>query len=36
MELDKKRTLKIIKAAIKEDMGIGDVTTVGTVHKLRA
>lgn len=36
MELDKKRTLKIIKAAIKEDMGIGDVTTVGTVHKLES
>ena len=33
MELDKTRTLKIIKAALKEDIGFGDVTTVNTVHK---
>jgi nicotinate-nucleotide pyrophosphorylase (carboxylating) len=31
--LDKARTLKIIKAALKEDIGPGDVTTAGTVGK---
>lgn len=36
MKLDKTRTLKIIKAALKEDIGIGDVTTVSTVHKLES
>ncbi|MCQ9206967.1 MAG: carboxylating nicotinate-nucleotide diphosphorylase [Omnitrophica bacterium] len=34
MKLDKKRTLRIIRAALKEDIGIGDVTTVNTVGKL--
>lgn len=31
MKLDKSRTLKIIKAALKEDIGIGDITTANTV-----
>ncbi len=39
MKLDKARTLKIIKAALKEDIGHGDVTTthaVGKVESIRA
>jgi len=34
MKLDKKRTLRIIKASLKEDIGAGDITTVNTVPKL--
>jgi nicotinate-nucleotide pyrophosphorylase (carboxylating) len=33
MKLDKARTIKIIRAALKEDIGIGDVTTMSTVAK---
>ncbi|MFH1380714.1 MAG: carboxylating nicotinate-nucleotide diphosphorylase [Candidatus Omnitrophota bacterium] len=33
MKLDKKRTLRIINAALKEDIGIGDVTTLGLIPK---
>ena len=33
MKLDKERTLKIIKAALKEDIGIGDVTTMNVIPK---
>ncbi|MBL7156676.1 MAG: carboxylating nicotinate-nucleotide diphosphorylase [Candidatus Omnitrophica bacterium] len=36
MKLDKKRTLKIIKAALKEDIGIGDITTANTIPKLES
>jgi len=36
MKLDKKRTTKIIKAALKEDIGIGDITTTSTVPKLES
>ncbi|MBL7155780.1 MAG: carboxylating nicotinate-nucleotide diphosphorylase [Candidatus Omnitrophica bacterium] len=36
MELDKIRTKKIIKAALNEDIGSGDVTTMNTVHKLES
>src|SRR4030042_2859815 len=36
MELDKTRTLKIIKAALKEDIGIGDITTMNTIPKLES
>ena len=36
MKLNKARTLKIVKAALKEDIGPGDVTTVGTVQKLES
>ena len=32
--LDKKRALPIIHAALKEDIGKGDVTTFTTIHKL--
>lgn len=34
MKLDKKRTLRIIRSALKEDIGIGDATTVNTIGKL--
>ncbi len=34
--LDKKRILKIIRAALKEDIGAGDITTLSTVHKLES
>ena len=34
MRLDKARTLRIIKAALKEDIGLGDITTASTVPKL--
>lgn len=34
MKLDKKRTLRIIRSALKEDIGIGDATTINTVGKL--
>ncbi len=34
--LDKARTLKIIKAALKEDIGPGDVTTMSTVPRLES
>jgi len=33
MKLDKERILKIIKAALKEDIGIGDVTTMNVIPK---
>jgi len=33
MKLDKARVLKIIKATLKEDIGIGDVTTTAVVPK---
>jgi len=33
MKLDKARTLRIIKAALKEDIGPGDITTASTVPK---
>ena len=36
MKLDKKRTLGIIKAALKEDIGEGDVTTVSTIPRLES
>ena len=36
MKLDKARTLKIIKAALKEDIGRGDITTVNTVPKVES
>ncbi|NQU95240.1 MAG: carboxylating nicotinate-nucleotide diphosphorylase [Candidatus Omnitrophica bacterium] len=36
MKLDKIRTKRIIKAALKEDIGLGDVTTMNTVHKLES
>ena len=36
MKLDKKRTTKIIKAALKEDIGIGDITTMSTIPKLES
>jgi nicotinate-nucleotide pyrophosphorylase (carboxylating) len=34
--LDKARTLKIINAALKEDIGAGDITTMNTVRKLES
>lgn len=34
MKLDKKRILRIVKAALKEDIGIGDVTTLGIIPKV--
>jgi len=36
MKLDKARTLKIIRTALKEDIGRGDVTTLNTVHGLES
>lgn len=36
MKLDKKRTLRIIRAALREDIGAGDVTTMNTVRKLES
>ena len=36
MKIDKKRALRIIRAALKEDIGAGDVTTLNTVHKLQS
>ncbi|UCD55250.1 MAG: carboxylating nicotinate-nucleotide diphosphorylase [Candidatus Omnitrophota bacterium] len=36
MKLDKQRTLKIIKAALKEDIGARDITTSVTVPKLES
>jgi nicotinate-nucleotide pyrophosphorylase (carboxylating) len=36
MKLDKIRTIKIIKAALKEDIGPGDVTTTNTVPRLES
>jgi len=36
MKLDKSRVVKIIKAALKEDIGMGDVTTINTVPKLES
>lgn len=36
MKLDKARTLRIIRAALKEDIGAGDVTTKGIVPKLES
>ena len=33
MKLNKERTLKIVRAALKEDIGSGDVTTMATVRK---
>jgi len=36
MKLDKARTLKIIRAALKEDIGAGDVTTVGALGALES
>ncbi|MBL7158493.1 MAG: carboxylating nicotinate-nucleotide diphosphorylase [Candidatus Omnitrophica bacterium] len=36
MKLNKARTLRIIKAALKEDIGPGDITTASTVPKLRS
>lgn len=36
MKLDKIRTKQIIRAALKEDIGLGDVTTMNTVHKLES
>ncbi|MFH1593422.1 MAG: carboxylating nicotinate-nucleotide diphosphorylase [Candidatus Omnitrophota bacterium] len=33
MKLDKSRTLRIIKAALKEDIGTGDITTDNTIPK---
>lgn len=36
MELDKKRTLKIIKRALKEDIGPGDITTLNTIHRRKS
>lgn len=34
MKLDKKRVLRIVKAALKEDIGMGDVTTLGMIPKV--
>ncbi len=36
MKLDKVRTLKIIKAALKEDIGPGDITTTSVVPKFES
>ncbi len=36
MKLDKKRTLNIIRAALKEDIGAGDVTAVSAVGSLES
>ncbi|MBN1354518.1 MAG: carboxylating nicotinate-nucleotide diphosphorylase [Candidatus Omnitrophica bacterium] len=36
MVLDKKRTVKIIKAALKEDVGTGDITTLSTVSTVES
>ncbi len=36
MKLNKTRALKIIRAALKEDIGVGDVTTSVTVPKLES
>ena len=36
MKLDKARTIRIIKAALKEDIGAGDITTSSTVPKLES
>jgi len=36
MKLDKRRTLNIIRAALKEDIGAGDVTTVAAVGRLES
>ncbi|MBL7155665.1 MAG: carboxylating nicotinate-nucleotide diphosphorylase [Candidatus Omnitrophica bacterium] len=36
MKLDKARTTRIIKAALKEDIGGGDATTSATIHKLES
>lgn len=36
MKLDKKRTLKIVKAALKEDIGTWDTTTSLTIPKLES
>ena len=36
MKLDKKRVQKIIKAALKEDIGTGDITTLSTISKLES
>jgi len=36
MKLDKARTLRIIKAALKEDIGPGDVTTMNTVARFES
>jgi len=36
LELDKTRVVRIIRAALKEDIGRGDITTSCVVHKLKS